>query len=149
MKFRNSAKAVIIKDNKLLVIEKMDKAGPWYLLPGGGQEFGETLIDTLKRECAEEIGAEVDVGKMILCREYIGKNHEFSETDSDFHQVEFYFYCILISNINESAATKPDIGQTGVRWISLIEDNDLRLYPKFLLSALKNPNEFIYYGDKN
>lgn len=149
MRFRNSAKAVIIKDNKLLSIEKVDEVGPWYLLPGGGQEFGETLIDALKRECMEEVGADVEVGKMILCREYIGKNHEFAETDSDFHQVEFYFYCKLISNINESAATQPDIGQTGVRWLSLTDDKDSRLFPKFLLSALNNVNEFTYYGDKN
>ena len=53
MRFRNSAKAVILKDNKLLAIEKVDRDGQWYLLPGGGQEFGETLIDALKRECLE------------------------------------------------------------------------------------------------
>ena len=148
MRFRNSAKAVIINDNKLLAIEKMDDGGPWYLLPGGGQEFGETLVNALKRECLEGIGAEVEVGNMILSREYIGKNHEFSETDSDFHQVEFYFNCTLISSIDEDAATKPDIGQTGIRWISL-DDSNLRLYPKFILTALKNTKEFIYYGDRN
>lgn len=149
MKIRNSAKAVIMRDNKLLTIEKMDKDGPWYLLPGGGQDHGETLIEAVKRECLEEIGAEVKVGKMILCREYIGKNHEFAETDTDFHQVEFYFECTLISDVDESAATHPDNGQTGVRWLPLSEDSRLRIYPKFLLNALKNTSEFIYYGDKN
>lgn len=148
MRFRNSAKAIIIKDNKLLAIEKMENGSPWYLLPGGGQEFGETLIEALKRECLEEIGAEVEVGKMILSREYIGKNHEFYETDFDFHQVEFYFYCSLISDVNECDATKPDNGQTGIRWISL-DDSATKLYPKFLLNALKNASEFIYHGDKN
>ncbi len=149
MRFRNSAKAVILKDNKLLAIEKVDRDGQWYLLPGGGQEFGETLIDALKRECLEEIGAEVEVGNMILCREYIGRNHEFAETDSDFHQVEFYFLCTLTSDVNENSATKPDIGQTGIRWLSLSGDNNIRLYPKFLLSELKSISEFTYYGDKN
>lgn len=149
MRFRNSAKAVIIENNKLLVIEKLDEKGPWYLLPGGGQEFGETLIDTLKRECLEEIGANVDVSKMILCREYIGKNHEFAETDSDFHQVEFYFECKLLSSIDESSAIQPDVGQIGVRWLSLTDNANHRLYPKFLLSALRDSSEFTYYGDKN
>lgn len=149
MRFRNSAKAVTIKDNKLLAIQKMDTDGPWYLLPGGGQEFGETLIDTLKRECFVEMGAKIEVGKMILCREYIGKNHEFSETDSDFHQVEFYFHCTLITEVNESAATHPENGQTGVCWLSISGDNDVRLYPKFLLSALRDVAEFTYYGDMN
>lgn len=149
MRFRNSAKAVIIKDNKLLAIQKADEFGPWYLLPGGGQEFGETLIEAVKRECREEIGAEIEVGKMILCREYIGKNHEFYQSDSDFHQVEFYFHCTLLTDINPSAASKPDHGQMGISWLSMETDGASRLYPKFLIEALKNAKEFTYYGDRN
>ena len=55
-KVRNSAKAVIIRDNKLLVLIKRDQDGPYAVLPGGGQRWGETLPDALMRECQEEIG---------------------------------------------------------------------------------------------
>ena len=35
-----------------------------------------------------------NIGKFLrYIREYIGKNHEFKETDN-FHQVEFVFDCI-------------------------------------------------------
>ena len=40
---RNSAKAIIVKNGKLLTMKGIDNKGDYYLLPGGGQGFGETL----------------------------------------------------------------------------------------------------------
>jgi len=42
---RNSAKAIIIKDGKLLCTKNKNKFGIFYLLPGGGQEPFETIIE--------------------------------------------------------------------------------------------------------
>lgn len=83
---RNSAKAVIVQDDKLLAIKKQDKDGYSYILPGGGQEHGENLHLTLKRECIEEINDNVEIGDLIFIREYIGENHEHFEFDSEVHQ---------------------------------------------------------------
>lgn len=84
---RVSVKALILEKNKILMTRNRDAIGDWYLLPGGGQIHGETLLDALKRECIEEIGAEVEVGAIRLVRDYIGRNHEFSEHDGDAHQI--------------------------------------------------------------
>jgi 8-oxo-dGTP pyrophosphatase MutT (NUDIX family) len=56
---------------------------------------GEELKDAVARECIEEIGCSVEVKDIIHIREYIGKNHEFAEWDSEVHQVEFYFDCSI------------------------------------------------------
>lgn len=56
---RNSAKALIIVDGKLLCTKNEDQWGFFYLLPGGGQNPGENLWDALRRECREEIAAEI------------------------------------------------------------------------------------------
>lgn len=58
---RNSVKAIIIVDGKLLLTKNQDDEGYFYLCPGGGQEHGETFHKTLQRECLEEIGSSVQI----------------------------------------------------------------------------------------
>jgi 8-oxo-dGTP pyrophosphatase MutT (NUDIX family) len=55
--FRNAVRAIIIKDNKILMahLEKTDE----YKFPGGGKEENETPEDALKREVLEEVGYKV------------------------------------------------------------------------------------------
>ncbi len=81
IKLRNTAKAIIVQDNKILFVKYLSKRSGtiYYVLPGGGQEAGETFSDTLKRKCLEELGAEIDVGELVLLTEYIGKNHKFAD----------------------------------------------------------------------
>lgn len=92
---RNSAKAVILHEGKLLLTKNQDPEGIYYLFPGGGQEPTEELKDAVVRECVEEIGQAVEVGELLFVREYIGKNHQFAEWDHEVHQVEFYYRCRL------------------------------------------------------
>lgn len=92
---RNSAKAIIIHEDRILLIQNTDENGYWYTLPGGGQGFGETLTDAVLRECKEELGTEVAVGDLMFVREYIGANHEFAAVDFDQHQVDFMFECFI------------------------------------------------------
>jgi 8-oxo-dGTP diphosphatase len=148
---RNSAKAIIIENDKILLTKNKDDFGFFYLFPGGGQEHGEELKDAVKRECLEEIGQKVIVGELAYVREYIGKNHEFSAWDSEVHQVEFYFKCSFASiapAIGEG--TNPDKDQVGVEWIEIQHLDEIRLYPRALGKSIKqNEIEFRYFGDVN
>ncbi len=49
---RPSARAIIIKDNKVYMIHSMKY--DYYEFPGGGIEKGESIIDCLVRETKEE-----------------------------------------------------------------------------------------------
>ncbi len=53
---RNSAKAIVVNDGKILVNRCISKFGEYYALPGGGQHTGEMLNETVKRELLEETG---------------------------------------------------------------------------------------------
>ena len=54
---RPTVRAVIRKENLVLVQVKQAASGQRYLtLPGGRQEAGETMQQGLTRECVEEIG---------------------------------------------------------------------------------------------
>ncbi|WP_340390564.1 NUDIX domain-containing protein [Paenibacillus sp. FSL E2-0151] len=148
---RNSAKAVIVQDGRLLVIRLEDQYGTAYVFPGGGQEKGEELKDAVARECLEEIGQAVNVGELLHIREYIGKNHEFAEWDGDIHQVEFYFACRLIDpEATVFEGSNPDDHQVAVEWIALEELSNIRLYPKTIGELLlKSGSSSIYLGDLN
>jgi 8-oxo-dGTP pyrophosphatase MutT (NUDIX family) len=149
---RTSAKAVIVSDGRVLVVKKIDATGPWYLLPGGGQNPGEPLHDALRRECIEEIGATVKIGDLIHVRDYVGANHEFADEDPDFHQVEFMFECSLPPDYEPTVGTVPDKDQTATEWLDLSTLERARLYPKALipiLKALPARTAPTYLGDVN
>jgi ADP-ribose pyrophosphatase YjhB (NUDIX family) len=148
---RNSAKAVIVQDGRLLVIRLEDQYGAAFVFPGGGQEKGEELKDAVARECLEEIGQAVTVGELLHIREYIGKNHEFAQWDADVHQVEFYFECKLVDpKAKIFEGSNPDDHQVAVEWIPLEELSKVRLYPKTIGELLQNKNASrIYLGDLN
>ncbi|MFC4598201.1 NUDIX domain-containing protein [Cohnella hongkongensis] len=130
---RNSAKAVIIRNDRLLLTKNKDDEGFFYLFPGGGQEKGEELKDAVVRECIEEIGQEVEVEELLFVREYIGRNHQFAERDGDIHQVEFYFRCRLASpEVEIGNGGSPDEHQVGAEWIPLDRLDDIRMYPSAL-----------------
>lgn len=51
--FREAVRAVILKDNKILMVHSKNKD---YKFPGGGLKKGEEQIEALKREIEEETG---------------------------------------------------------------------------------------------
>lgn len=149
---RNSAKAIIIQNKYILLTTNKDKDGQFFLLPGGGQQPGETLAEAVKRECREEVGVEVEVGRLWLIREYIGKNHEFAAYDHDVHQIEFMFECTLPPGQSPVEGSEPDIWQTGFAWLPLSKLSDYRIYPSQLKDFLGEDAadfEFKYLGDVN
>ena len=56
---RNAAKALIIKDDKMLAIKISDGKEEWYIMHGGGQDVEELLPEAVCREVAEEMGLRV------------------------------------------------------------------------------------------
>lgn len=149
---RNSVKALIVAAERLLVIEKTGGDGPYYILPGGGQESGEDFHTALKRECREEIGAEVQVGELRWVREYIGIHHEFGATDAEVHQVEFMFSCTLGEDAVVGLGSAPDEDQTGIAWLPLSSLPQKPFYPRSLalrVAGEKEGAQVVYLGDVN
>jgi len=149
---RNSAKAIIIRDGSILLTRNEDVSGLYYLFPGGGQEPGETLHDALRRECREEIAAEIIIGPLRFIREYIGAHHEFAEHDSDSHQIEFMFLCDVKEDYEPRHGHTPDTRQVAVEWVELSRLHECAFYPKALIPYLVQAdfgNAPVYLGDVN
>ncbi len=152
MNVRNSNKAIIIKEGKLLVIAKKDESGIYYTLPGGGQEFGETIYESLIRECIEETGLIVKVGELMYIRDYRGENHEFANLDKDVHQVEPMFLCEIINDNDFGKTTVPDNWQIGLEWLEIKNLSEYNLFPAVLKTLIPNmgkEKQNIYLGDVN
>lgn len=152
IKLRNTAKAIIVQDNRILFVKYISKRTGivYYVLPGGGQEGGETFVDTLKRECLEELAAEIDVGEIALIAEYIGKNHKFADLHSELHRIECMFFCTLKSSIDLSKATNTDTDQIGFEWLGYEEISKKTVYPEVLKKVFDQQGNIItplYLGD--
>lgn len=151
-RIRNSAKAIIIRDNCLLVIRKISSEGGYSVVPGGGQKKSETLAQALRRECLEEINSNVKVGDLVLLREYFSDNHEFADEETHVHQVEFYFACSIKGKSTPCQGSCPDRGQIEIVWVPLDKLDSVNLYPKAIIPILQSglpAGHPIYLGDVN
>lgn len=124
---RNAVRALITRHNQVLMLRKRTADGhDRYALPGGGQRAGETLLETLLRECDEEIGTVVDVVGLVHVAE-IAKPRN-GRGDLCRQQVEFVFSCRVGDSYLPQLGSRPDKRQVAVEWIGLqyLEQLDVR-----------------------
>ncbi len=149
---RSAARALVLHQGRLLVIVLRDQEGEYHLLPGGGQEHGETLTETLAREVFEETGAAVAVGPLAYVREYIGKNHSFSKRHREFHQIESVFLCTLVDDSKLILDQQHDNRQVGVAWLPVERLPEVRFYPAVIKPWFRDGGfhaPHLYLGDNN
>ena len=134
---RNSARALVIKDNCVLLLRKDGGGRPErFTLPGGAQDTGETLVDALQRECFEEIGTEVEMEALVHVADYFKQRN--TKLPSHKHLVEFIFRCRVPDDYLPQNGSDPDKHQVEVVWLPLASLRSVTLYPKSMTSCLQN-----------
>ena len=68
---------LLAADKRILMVEQARGDERYWLLPGGGVRFGETLADALKRELREEVGLRVGVGRLLAIVESISPDPQY------------------------------------------------------------------------
>lgn len=61
---------IIIEDDKVALIERVNAKGTYFLFPGGGVEEGETVEEAAVREAWEELGVEVQLVGLVAVVEF-------------------------------------------------------------------------------
>ncbi len=61
MEPRIRVSAILRRESRLLLVRHEKEGREYWLLPGGGVSGGETLLEAVKRELAEELGIEEDL----------------------------------------------------------------------------------------
>lgn len=137
---RNTVRACIIRNGKVLVLKKQYEDGTVkYALPGGGQHPGETIQETLFRECFEELGIEAEIEKMLFVADYFKLKSEDPETYR--HQLELFLYCSVAASYEAKMGSKPDRHQVGVEWIDLNQVAELEFSPYYVKECLLKWNQ--------
>lgn len=132
---RNAARAVIIRQEQVLLLRKEGGGLPVrYALPGGAQELGETLEQSLQRECREEIGSEVAIRSLVHVADYFKQRK--TEPPSIRQLLEFLFLCELPESYVAGNGPRPDKSQVAVEWIPLQAFGGITLLPNSMAGVL-------------
>lgn len=145
---RNAARALIVRDDSLLLLKKDGGSrGERYALPGGAQDPGETLAGALQRECEEEIDSRVEILDLLHVADYFKQRD--TVPPSTKHLVEFLFECRVPDDYQPRSGHHPDKHQVAVVWAPLRELSRLSLQPRSMaeyLGGLQPRDKRVYLG---
>lgn len=73
---RHTGRGIVIRDGKILLMERWRPGMHYFSIPGGGIEQGETSEQTAVREIYEETTIRVNVGRLVLVMKDGDVSHE-------------------------------------------------------------------------
>lgn len=126
IKQRKRVRAVIIEDNKILLMHRIKHNEEYWAFPGGGlEDYDISPEEGLKRECFEELGVIVEVGGLFI--------EKISIAPHTINQIELFYKCNIIGG-KVGTGTGPEFvrnvdeyGSYEVEWlpINIIEDKNV------------------------
>lgn len=131
--YRRSA-IVIIKDDKILLMYRVNKDKKYYCFPGGEPEEGETPKQTAVREVKEETTLDVTLGE-LLC--------EVEETDSR-GGIGYYYLCTGFTGTAELSGEEKGFSCPEnlyeLQWVDMDKLDDLVVYPEEVVKKIRTHN---------
>ena len=136
-KFNYRVCAVIISDNKILAMH--DERSPYFYLPGGRVEMGETAENAVIREVREEIGITAKIVRPLWLNQAFFKE----DVDNlDYHELCIYFLMDIsdtdLLSKGEKFTLKERHHTHDFEWLEFERLKDEYFYPLFLKKDIFN-----------
>jgi 8-oxo-dGTP diphosphatase len=68
---------LLVDERRVLMVEQARDGQRYWLVPGGGAQFGETLSEAVRREFLEELGLRIGVGRLLAIVESISPDPSY------------------------------------------------------------------------
>ena len=133
---------ILIEDDRILLIEHTKNNRKYWLVPGGGVDWGESAAEALIREFKEETSLDIEVEKFLFISETIAP-------DKQKHVINLYFKIKKVENSSNIMKLGEEKILTDLRFIPEDEIKNIKLYPNIkekLIKLLNKGNIEPYLG---
>jgi 8-oxo-dGTP diphosphatase len=123
---RISAGAIVIQEDKILLVRYVNSSGKSFLVgPGGGVLNDEGTNQALIREVREETGLEVSPSRVLFVEDLLSQR---------YRMVKIWFLCNATGGQLANTQGAKDEGIIEVGWYRRVQLNNEVVYPTVLLS---------------
>ncbi|MPN24019.1 hypothetical protein SDC9_171412 [bioreactor metagenome] len=137
MSIRNTAKAILFHNGKILVNKCVNDSGKiYYDLPGGGQNQFETIKEALAREVLEETGYTISVGRFVALAEEICDNDALRKAYFDYTHRIFHIFLAYLENEKKTEVSELDWQQVDSLWVPIESVDTLNFRPANLTGRI-------------
>ena len=126
---------ILKKDDKILFVKHRKKGEEYYLLPGGGVDFGETFEEALKREFKEEVNVEISVDKMCIISEGV-------DPKGEKHIINLVF---LVEYVSGEIVLPDEERIVGIEYLTISDLDNYTIYPNIKKELKKDSFDNINY----
>lgn len=131
---KQRVRAIIIKDEKVLLIKRTKDDLIYWVFPGGAVENEENNNQALIRECKEELGVDIKVNDLLL--------EMASQKPETQGQQEFFYFCDIIGGklgTGQGPEFQPNsiyVGDYKIEWKNVKDLKNIDLKPKEIQNLL-------------
>lgn len=110
---------ILIKNGKILLVQHKKDGRKYWVVPGGGLNFGESVSVCARRELREELNLKILLGRLVFAVESIAK-------DSSRHILNLFFTGKIVGGRLRVAK---DHRLNGSKFIDINKLDKIKLYP--------------------